>query len=600
MIKEEVVQEVLNRTDILDVIGEYVRLKKAGNSYKGLCPFHGEKTPSFHVTPEKGLYYCFGCSAGGTVVDFLKGIEGFRFPEAIEYLANRLGIEIVHDEREASQRDESRRRKERLERVQESALSFFRAQLKGERGELARRYVARRGLSAEIVESFGLGYAPDSWDALLEGLKQSGYRGEHLAEAGLVVPKKKGQGHYDRFRNRLIFPVFDAMGRCVAFGGRALEESEGAKYINSPETQLYKKGRELYGLHLAKKAARQGGRIILVEGNIDVLKMHQAGFTETVAPMGTALTLEQARTAARYSGEVVLLFDGDAAGEKASGRAFETLVQTDLTPRVAFLPKGEDPDSFLETYGPGELSEILESSLPLAKWILDQRCEVILAAPVEGRGSELKHLKAFLDLFPSELVRTHYLGEAARRLGRKVEELGHSFWGKRRGESAPRVVRVVQREELDPMEKTITGLLLQDRERLLDFVQEDGLKLFDDPRLRALLEGLSEEVERGEEVEAAIALMPEEEERTFLLGLLFESTVGPEQGDDAFAGAQACLLERWVRRESQEIATQLEIAIKNKDIDAETSLKERYAALISWREQAKSFRRIHWDTLTKQ
>jgi len=425
MIPDEVVQDVLARADIVQVVGDYVQLKRAGSgSLKGLCPFHDEKTPSFHVTPSKGLYYCFGCGEGGSAVDFVRQMEGLSFPEAIERLGQRFGVEVV---RKGVDRKTHRRRRELRERlydINELARRFFSSQLGRGRFPHADAYVEQRGLDEEVVEVFKLGFAPDSWDALVGEIERLGKDIEVAEKAGLVVRRDGPRGgHYDRFRNRLMFPVIDERGQLVAFGGRTLDPEVDAKYVNSPESPIYTKGRSLYGIHAARDAIRKSGQTILVEGNVDVIKMYQAGFRQTVAPMGTSLTPEQAKLIKRFASSVVVLFDGDTAGQRAAQRAIPPLLTAEIDARVALMPAGEDPDSFLATFGPDGMREILDDARPLAGWAVSSACEEVLQHPVELRHDALSDLADLLSSFPSEVVRRHYALESARHLGYQLGEL---------------------------------------------------------------------------------------------------------------------------------------------------------------------------------
>ena len=343
---KDFVAAVRNAGDIVRLVSDYVPLKPAGSRLKGLCPFHHEKTPSFSVDPQMQLFYCFGCQAGGDAFKFVMLYEKTDFPESVEFLAKRWGVPLP--KAAARPQDDAR---SRLLLMNESATGFFRAQWSDPaRGRIARDYVQARGVSDAVAERFVLGYAPDAWDVLLNFLSARGFKPQEIQAAGLAIPRKDGSGHYDRFRNRVIFPIRDVSGRVLAFGGRALGDSE-PKYLNSPETPAYVKGEHLYGLDVARDAIRREGFAILVEGYLDLIAVHQAGFENAVASLGTALTPSQIKLLARYSERVVVSYDGDAAGRNAAARSLDLFLERGLDVRVAEIPDGGDPDDFIKERG---------------------------------------------------------------------------------------------------------------------------------------------------------------------------------------------------------------------------------------------------------
>jgi len=343
---KDFVATVRNAGDIVRLVSDYVPLKPAGSRLKGLCPFHHEKTPSFSVDPQMQLFYCFGCQAGGDAFKFVMLYEKIDFPESVEFLARRWGVPLP----KASSRPEDDERA-RLLLMNESAAGFFRGQWSDpSRGRLARDYIAKRGVSDAVAERFGLGYAPDSWDALLNVLGARGFKASELQTGGLAIPRKDGSGQYDRFRHRVIFPIRDVSGRPVAFGGRALGDSE-PKYLNSPETPAYVKGEHLYGLDVARDAIRREGFAILVEGYLDLIALHQVGFENAVASLGTALTPLQVKLLARYSERVVVSYDGDTAGVNAAAKSLDLFLERGFDVRVAEIPEGKDPDDFVKAEG---------------------------------------------------------------------------------------------------------------------------------------------------------------------------------------------------------------------------------------------------------
>lgn len=343
---DELIEEIRSGNDIVDVISGYVRLTKKGSTYFGLCPFHNEKTPSFSVSPNKQMYYCFGCGAGGNVITFLMEYENYTFPEALEVLANRIGVELPKQELSAEQKRASDKKARLLEANKEAAKYFY-TLLRSERGSRAHEYFKNRGLSEKTLQKFGLGYSDKYSDDLYRYLRTKGYEDELLKDSGLVSIDEQ-RGGYDKFWNRAMFPIMDVRGKVIGFGGRVMGDGE-PKYLNSRETILFDKGRNLYGLNYAKRS--RSNAIILCEGYMDVISLHQAGFTNAVAPLGTAFTPNQAMLLKRYTNEVILSFDSDGAGIKAALRALPILRQNGLRGRVLSMKPYKDPDELIKAEG---------------------------------------------------------------------------------------------------------------------------------------------------------------------------------------------------------------------------------------------------------
>ena len=347
------IDELIARNPIEDVVGQYVSLKRSGGNLFGLCPFHGEKTASFSVAPEKGIFYCFGCHKGGGVVNFMMEIEGLSYPDAIRSLAKRSGMEVPEDEQYQSRY----RQQERLWALMKEAGRFFHGQLYSPAGKQCLEYVQKRGLSKAIVTHFGIGFAPDSWNALVDAMRKKGYTDQELRDADLVG-EKNGR-IYDRFRNRLMFPIIDVRGNVIGFGGRVLDDSK-PKYLNSNETLIFNKRKNLFGMNFAKKTKQP--YIILVEGNVDVVTLHQYGFDNAVASLGTSLTEEQVTLLSRYTEQVVLTYDGDEAGQRAAQRAIPMLEKAGIQVKVLQMKDAKDPDEFLHKFGADKFRLLLEDS----------------------------------------------------------------------------------------------------------------------------------------------------------------------------------------------------------------------------------------------
>ena len=349
--------ELVARNPIEDVVGHYVTLKRSGSNLFGLCPFHGEKTASFSVAPDKGIYYCFGCHKGGGVINFMMELEGLSYPDAVRNLAARVGLEVPEDEQYQSRY----RQQERLWALHKEAARFFHSQLYAPVGKAALEYAIGRGMSKSILTTFGVGYAPDSWDSLVKAMKAKGYTEEELKESGLVTVSQKNGNIFDRFRDRLMFPIIDVRGNVIGFGGRIIKnDPNAAKYLNSPETLIFNKRKNLFGLNLAKKS--KAGSLILVEGNIDVVTLHQYGFDNAIASLGTSLTEEQAALMTRYAEQVILIYDGDKAGQNATQRAIPILEKAGLQVKVLQLKDAKDPDEYLKRFGADKFKLLLEGS----------------------------------------------------------------------------------------------------------------------------------------------------------------------------------------------------------------------------------------------
>lgn len=436
--------EVASRSDIVDVVSSYVTLTKKGGNYFGLCPFHNEKTGSFSVSADKQIYHCFGCKHGGGVINFIMEIENLSFPDAVRLLAKRANLEVPEDRGDP----EETRRRQRVLALNRDAARWFYQNLSRPEGEAVTAYLARRQISRKTAMNFGLGASLDSWDALSTAMQEKGYTKADLLAAGLVVRSQKGR-LYDKFRSRLMFPVIDVRGDVVAFGGRVLDKSE-PKYMNTTETIVYSKRRNLYGINLAKKTRRPN--FILCEGNIDVITLHQAGFDNAVASMGTALTVEQTRLLSRYTKELVLCYDNDTAGQLATQKNIELLRDSEFTVRVLQLPRrladGEyvkqDVDDFIKFNGP----EAFEAVLSGSEEQMDYRMGAVAAKYDLSDGQQkiayASEISQLIASVPNAVEREVYAGRAAEAAGISREAMlleVRRAWGKRRGQDRQALVR---------------------------------------------------------------------------------------------------------------------------------------------------------------
>jgi DNA primase len=424
-IPQHFIDELIARTDIIEVIGSRVQLKRAGREYKACCPFHDEKTPSFTVSADKQFYHCFGCGTHGTALGFLMEYDHLGFVEAVEDLAARAGLEVPREGGTAAQSQPH----DELYVALERASLYFRQSLSGE--PRAREYLAKRGLTPEIAQRFGIGYAPARWDALLDRYGASDDERQVLLRAGLIIERQPepgrpaAPGFYDRFRDRVMFPIRDTRGRTIGFGGRVLDSGE-PKYLNSPETELFHKGRELYGLYECRQATRSLQRLLVVEGYMDVVSLHQAGITYAVATLGTATTPEHLQRIFRLVGEVVFSFDGDRAGRAAAWRALENAVgevKQGRQVRFLFLPEGQDPDTLVQEEGADAFEARLASALPLSDYLIRELSARSDPSSVDGRARLVELARPLVRRIPSEVYRELLVSQLAATVGMQASRL---------------------------------------------------------------------------------------------------------------------------------------------------------------------------------
>lgn len=450
-IPESFIDDLVARSEISDVVSSYVHLSRKGNNLWGLCPFHNEKTPSFSVSQEKQIYHCFGCGKGGGVISFVMEIENLSFPEAVRLLAQRAGLEVP----DMGQSESIRKRKSRILAANKDAARFYHAYLKEEGGAAVRSYIAGRQIQPRTAVRFGLGAAPGEWDALTRALGAKGYTKAELIEAGLAVAGKNG-GVYDKFRARLMLPVIDIRGDVVGFTSRILPGGEGAKYLNSPDTPVFKKSRLIYALNYAKQTKRPN--LILVEGNIDVITLHQAGFDNVVATMGTALTEEHARILARFTHELVLCYDNDAAGKQSTSRVLQILKKADLRVRVLQLPNAtdevgrpvkQDPDDFIRRFGPAAFEKCLSGSVAPGEYRLETLRREHDLQDEEGRRAYLEEAVTAAAAISSPIEREIFCTKAASAAGISAGAVIQEV-DRRRKEWGRREKRKQERRDLTP------------------------------------------------------------------------------------------------------------------------------------------------------
>ncbi len=518
------IDELVARNPIEEVVGQYVNLKRSGGNLFGLCPFHGEKTASFSVSPDKGICYCFGCHKGGGVINFQMEIEGLSYPDAVRALAKRAGMTVPEDEQYQSRY----RQQERLWALHKEAARFFHEQLYAPAGETALKYALGRGMSRSILTAFGVGYAPDSWDSLVKAMRAKGYTQEELKESGLVTVSQKNGNLFDRFRDRLMFPIIDVRGNVIAFGGRRIQNDDSvAKYLNSPETLIFNKRKNLFGINLAKKSKES--YFILMEGNVDVVTMHQFGFDNAVASLGTSLTEDQATLITRYKQQVVLLYDGDSAGQNATKRAIPILEKAGLQVRVLQLPDAKDPDEFLHKFGPDRMKLLLEDASNRVEFQLNA---ILRKYDLRIDDQKVKFLHESADLIstlPSPVQREVYSGRVAEAAGISMESMKmeierarkrRAFQDKKKQEK----IDLAPAQSLQPKSRTIRydnlksamaeeNVLAQIMREPALLTQAAGLtaECFSSELLGRVYDQLSSRCRQGLEVSAAVLeLNPEE------------------------------------------------------------------------------------------
>jgi DNA primase len=420
LISEDVINQVRDRVDIAEVVGHHVSLTKAGQNLKGLCPFHQEKSPSFTVNSSKQIFHCFGCGAGGNVFTFLTRITGTSFPEVVRDLGRKVGIEIQES---AGQSGPLAAQTARVESLNQAVVGWFRQNLNDPKlGEEARTYLAGRGMTDATLERFAVGFAPNEWDGLSKALMKQGFTAAELAMAGLTVAREHASGSYDRFRGRVIFPITDLRKRVVGFGGRILGEGT-PKYLNSPDTPLFKKGQTLYALDLAREAVARLKTVIVVEGYFDAVALHQAGLTHTVATLGTALTAEHIQVLRRFASKVVLLFDPDQAGVRAALRGLDLFVNSGLGVKVVTLPDGDDPDTYVRKQGPEAFARLEEQAPSLLDFALEHRLSTAESSTIEGRIRSVDDVLRILQKSEHPIEREERIRVVAERLGISQQRL---------------------------------------------------------------------------------------------------------------------------------------------------------------------------------
>ncbi len=569
LIPEEKINEVRQRASIIEVVSDFVSLRKTGKNHLGLCPFHSERTPSFTVNEEKGIFHCFGCGAGGNVFNFLMRASQMSFPEAVRATAKRYGVHLPT--RELSEEEKHRRSlRGKLFEVNETAADYYHRTLTSlKEGEEGRQYFAQRGISEEAIREHRLGFAPAGWDSLVLFLQKNGTPLNLAETVGLILPRKEGTvpsgrpGFFDRFRRRVMFPIISEGGRVLGFGGRIVVEDKGEgelpppKYMNSPESPIYSKGQTLYGLNAAKGFIREKGNALIVEGYMDLLSLYQAGFRNGVASLGTALTSSQLQLLGRYAREAFLIFDADESGEKATQRSLDLFLQEGISAKVVTLPAGYDPDSLIRKEKAERFEQALAEALPLVEYLFQQALRRHGSGSVEGKVRIVREIIPALSRLPDPLERNLYIERIALRLGLKESQVRDQF---RRGE--PVEAESEKLPSAAPRGPTHERVLLQLmilNPAVITRVQEAmGKEGFSDLRHQKLARRLLELGEGREEIDIQEFLSGTEEEdlRDLVSELLLEeeSVVDPDRMlEDCLRKVKLSRIRQEIQRVDEEI-----------------------------------------------
>jgi len=593
MIAEGKIVEIRERASIVEVISDHLTLKKMGRNYLGLCPFHAEKTPSFTANEEKGIFHCFGCGVGGNVFNFLMQYEQLTFPEAVERVGKRYGITVERLDQPAARRDSEE--KESLYRLNERAAAYFHEMLFGRpEGKKALEYLKERGVEQQLARRFYLGYAPQAGQGLVAFLKKEGLSLKNAVRLGLIG--ERGPQYYgEKFFDRVIFPIANAAGKVVGFGGRVI--SQGLpKYLNSAETPLFRKGATLYGLYYAREAIRESDRVVVVEGYLDVLALHQFGVSCVVATLGTALTPDHVRILGRYTKNIIALFDGDEAGRKAAARSFEIFLEGGLLGRAAFLPKDEDPDTFVRSKGKEALEAVIAQAIPLADytftWLEEQ-----FGKSMEGKSRIAQEIKRLLAKVHNPFEVDLLIRRAVDSLGIREELLrlpaqpqggqGRSVFSA----AAAKPLSTQGREDL--VERSLVGLMLRFPSVIEHMEKEGDLERLVSPKWNEMIQRiLSEWREHGKVDGAAMAERFPPAETSQVAALMLEAENVPEEEYEKMAAdCLSHLRRRYLRGLEKDLRQAIRVAEEKKD---EKTKKER---MLEWQEVVRKERQLERQRL---
>ena len=586
-IPEDKISEIKNAVDIVDIISDSVLLKKTGRNFVGLCPFHSEKTPSFTVSPEKQIYHCFGCGNGGNAFSFLMNQEGLSFPEAARALAKRYGIDLPTRTLSPEQR-RAIGQKEKLLHINKLAMDYFQQCLvTGVAGQRARSYLEHRGFSGDIIDRFHLGYAPKGWDHLIRFFSRKRISGKLLETAGLVVARKDQRGSYDRFRDRIIFPIIDISMKIVGFGGRVMDDGD-PKYLNSPETPVYNKSRTLYGLHLAKNACRTTGSVYIVEGYLDLLALHQHGIENSVATLGTALTADHIRLLTRFAQRMILVYDSDEAGIRSAQRCIDTFwkehvdfrredvfQEESADTRILVLPRGHDPDSFLFEHGPEAFKEAASAAPGIISFLIDRAIQKH-GLSTEGKIRIISGLQAPLAAINDRVAQSLYIKQLSERIEidervvlekiREIRPSKTSNQGPYGAEADSSAAADVSTKTIDGnrLEQKIITMMLQYPQILFDIEQQKILAHFESRMLASLGRTiLDRNIKQQAGVAELLNSIEDSEQRRLMAALAMTDEAWDEKGSRMLINQFADSVQR--RHQNKLMDEQIKAAESQKD-----------------------------------
>lgn len=576
-IPDNIIDKIQERVDIVEVISQYIPLKKTGRNYKANCPFHHEKTPSFVVSPDKQIYHCFGCGAGGNVFSFLMKQEGVEFPEAVETLAERAGVVLP---RNSIQTKEASALADKLYRINESAAEYFQACLKN--NSVASDYVRTRGIGTETASKFKIGYAPDSWDGLLNFSNKKGVDAAFLEKAGLVIANDRG-GHYDRFRKRIIFPIVDLKNKVLGFGGRVLDASL-PKYVNSPETQVYSKGRSLYGLNLSRDHIKKEGYALIVEGYLDFIIPYQAGITNIIATLGTAFTLDQIKLLKRFAKTAVMVYDPDEAGEAASLRNLDIFISEDVNVYIAELPKGYDPDTYIRKFGADEFRKLIKSSKNLFDYKLDKLSKKYDMRSANGKASIAGEMLPTLSRISNEVLKSNLVKKLSEKLSVDEEALKIEM-KKVKTDYGPRKYMTALAEvkkDFKTAEKMVLALLLDGSDYIKKAKEKLTIEEFRDTSIRDLVKAIFDLHQSNKEINPA-KLISHLENKETASALISEAVSLSEIMVDKDKVLEDCALRMKkdnVADQLERLRTEIKTAQDSKDEDSLKKLLAEFNNLV--------------------
>ncbi len=564
---EEKVSEIRDRSSILEVVSDYVNLKKAGKNYRGLCPFHSEKTPSFMVNEEKQIFHCFGCGTGGDVFTFLMKAGNFSFPQAVEELAKRYGVNLPRRELSPLEKKAVAKR-DVLFQINQAASEYFHDLLTRRReGEEGRKYLSQRGMKEEIIKEHRLGYSLDRWDGLVQHLRERKVNLELAWELGLILPKKK-EGWYDAFRGRILFPIFDLHDRVVGFGGRVIRDGQ-PKYINSPESTIYHKGEILYGLHVAKRYIPGKDCVIIAEGYFDLLTLHQYGLKHSVATLGTALTSQHIRTLKRYTKNLIIVFDADPAGVQATLRSLPLFLEEEVAGKMILLPKGEDPDEFLRKGNLKDFDRRVTGAVPLIDFSFEWLMKAHDVKSIDGRVKAAEEGMVLIGKIPDRIRRDFYVKALGERLGIQESVLYEML--KSSSKNRPRAEEDLKKrfvEESFPKSEELVVRLMVHHPELIPTISGEGiLREFESPILQKMaekLEGLYQKKGRLDLTEALGCL--EEDLKGRLCVFAFqESGLEGEHREKILKDCIQKIREETIKKEKGELQKRIKEADKQQE-----------------------------------